>query len=397
MTLSASVYMCLSPIRIRNPNAGMSGMKSTLMKDTTSAFINVPCGVCCECVAVRQMNFVQRIQMESLVNHLFFVTLTYNNEMLPQIGVSSGYSIRYADVSDVQNMFKRLRKRNAFSRPFRFFGVSELGVEKGRPHFHLLICLPKRESDTLPDCLALESLLFREVLHEWRRNVARVWSKKKQRYIPNTRVPDYKPLCTYVRKFVRGKLRSNYDCHYVNPILSDGQEADVAFYVLKYMMKPSDKAQKLQQALHLNLPEEEYESVWSMVKPRHFESDAFGLGQSVKVDGKYVVHPKVLDYLRGCVRRSKKDFNFPQFFSPVKGSHFPLAKYYQGFPEIYSMQDALDFYYSDKNARADNVIIPDDVHVSQLIKKVDDFDKIVKQVDVYQSAMNLEDLFDDSL
>lgn len=113
MTLSTSVYMCLSPIRIRNPNVGMSGMKSTLMKDTTSAFINVPCGVCRECVAVRQMNFVQRIQMESLVNHLFFVTLTYNNEMLPQIGVSSGYLIRYADVSDVQNMFKHSACANA--------------------------------------------------------------------------------------------------------------------------------------------------------------------------------------------------------------------------------------------------------------------------------------------
>lgn len=392
--------MCLSPIRIRNPNAGMKGMASTRLKDTSSAFINVPCGVCSECVAVKQMNFVQRIQMESLTNHLFFITLTYNNEMLPSVGTSTGYTIRYADISDVQDMFKRLRKRNAFGRPFRYFGVSELGSEKGRPHFHLLCCLPKEDSDTLGDCLTFESILFREVLSEWRRNVALAWSKKKQRYVVNTRNPEYKPLCTYVRKMIRGKLRTNYDCHYVNPILSSGQEADVAFYVLKYMMKPSNRVVRLQQALHINLPEDEYEEIWNVVRPRHFESEAFGLGQCVVEAGKcpkYVVHPKVLAYLRDCVIRSKKDFPSPRFYSPVTGASFPLARYYQGFPEIYSVQDALDFYKNDPKRLTDNVSISDDVHVSQLIKKVDDFDKLVKQVSDYDSALNLEDFFDEDI
>ena len=47
---------------------------------------------------------------------------------------STGYSIRFADVTDVQKMFKRLRKKNAFGRPFRYLAVSELGSKKGRPH-----------------------------------------------------------------------------------------------------------------------------------------------------------------------------------------------------------------------------------------------------------------------
>lgn len=125
--------MCISPIRIKNPNLGLVGPNAQF-KDTTSRYINVPCGVCCECVASRQMQMVQRLTIESLVNHLFFCTLTYNNESLPVVSTSTGYDIRYADVSDVQKMFKRLRYRNAFGRPFRYLAVSELGSEKGRPH-----------------------------------------------------------------------------------------------------------------------------------------------------------------------------------------------------------------------------------------------------------------------
>lgn len=125
--------MCLSPIQIKNPNYGLTGF-SAQIKDVSSKFINVSCGVCPQCVANRQMQYVQRLQMEELVNHLFMCSLTYNDESMPKITTSTGYDIRYADVSDVQKMMKRLRKRNAFGRPFRYFGVSELGTKKGRPH-----------------------------------------------------------------------------------------------------------------------------------------------------------------------------------------------------------------------------------------------------------------------
>lgn len=124
--------MCISPIRIRNPNFGINNV-GTKYKDTVSAFINVPCGHCSECVSVRQMGYVQRLQLESVKNHMFFCTLTYNNESMPYLSVN-GRNIRYADVSDVQKMIKRLRKSNVFGRPFRYFGVSELGSLKGRPH-----------------------------------------------------------------------------------------------------------------------------------------------------------------------------------------------------------------------------------------------------------------------
>lgn len=125
--------MCLSPIRIKNPNLGLVG-PNAMYKDTRSHMIDVPCGVCAECIAAKQMQYVQRLQMEELVNHIFFCTLTYNNDSMPKITTSTGFDIRYADVSDVQKMVKRLRKRNAFGRPFRYFAVSELGSQRGRPH-----------------------------------------------------------------------------------------------------------------------------------------------------------------------------------------------------------------------------------------------------------------------
>lgn len=328
--------------------------------------------------------------------------MTYNNDSLPRVTTSTGYDIRFADVSDVQKMMKRLRKRNAFGRPFRYFGVSELGSKRGRPHFHLIFLIPKEDSDRYADCLALESVLFTEVLKEWKRNVAPpIWSAKKGKFIPDVWHPIYQPLCTYVRKFVRGKLRTNFDLHYVNPVLSSGGSADVAFYVLKYMMKPSNRAIRLQQALHLNLEEDEYNDIWKIVRPRHFESEGLGLGQCVKHKENhrvfYEVSPKVLDYLRDCVKRSEgvQDLTMPAFFSPVDGAQRPLAKYFKGHSDIYTMSDFLSFFYKDKKTGSDNVIVHDDRPLNQTVSKIDDFDKKVSNVQFQQTALELDDLFED--
>lgn len=126
--------MCTNPISIPNPNFGCQDKSFGFMKDCVSKYIIVPCGHCPECISNKQMQFVQRIQMEELENHLFFASITYNNEMLPYVSTSTGYDIRFADKRDVQSMMKRLRKSNVFGRPFRYLAVSELGSKKGRPH-----------------------------------------------------------------------------------------------------------------------------------------------------------------------------------------------------------------------------------------------------------------------
>lgn len=267
--------------------------------------------------------------------------------------------------------------------------------------------LPKYDSDDYNDCLNLQDTLFKEVLSEWKRNVAPpVWSEKKGKFIPNTRSPVWKVCCTYVRKFVRGKLRTNYDLHYVNPVLSDGGSADVSFYVMKYMMKPSNRVTRLRQALHLNLPEDEYEDIWSLVRPRHFESEGLGLGQClydkqlVKLNHRihYEVHPKVLEHLRSGIERSKSasDVSSPCFYSPVDGSQKPLARFYKEHSDIYKMSDFLDFFYSERNADPDNVIVHKDWSLNQRVSRIDDFEKKVNNVDFQSSALELDELFDSS-
>lgn len=380
--------MCVSPIRIRNPNLGMTGPNAQF-KDCVSRFINVPCGVCCECVASRQMQMVQRLQVESLVNHLFFCTLTYSNEMLPVVSTSTGYDIRYADIHDLQNLFKRLRNKDAFGRPFRYLAVSELGSSKGRPHFHVLFLVPKYDDDTLDDCMSLQYKMFDAVLSNWVRNYG------------SKRSPDYKPLCKFVRKYVHGRLRTNFDLHYVNPSLSFGGEADVAFYCLKYMLKPSNRLVRLQQALRLNLPDDEYEDIWKLVKCRHVESEGFGLGTSEyhTLSGHRIYHlsDKVSKFLRKGIDLSKTnpDEPIPSFFSPIDGSSRPLAKYYKSREEVFKMQDFLDFFYASKKIDADNVVFQDDVD-NQTDQKIKKFDDNVLNVDFNSSSSELDDLFDDS-
>lgn len=359
--------MCVSPIRIRNPNYGNKSKLISKLSDTSSQFINVPCGHCSECVAVRQMSIIQRVQMEELENHVFFCTLTYNDVAMPVITSSTGYDIRYADVSDVQKMIKRLRKSNAFGRKFRYFGVSELGSSRGRPHFHLLFFLPKLDSDSFNDCLNLEVTLYNAVLHEWRRNLG------------STRKPIWLNCCDYVKRVRNGRVKSTFDLHYVNPRSSDGGTADVGFYVTKYMMKPSDRSERLQSALRLNLDPDEYERIWSIVKCRWFSSLKFGYNDS----------DKVKSYIKKCISDSKLVEDSPKFFNPVSGRSFPLSRYYLNNGDLFSVDDAL-FFNSKKNI-PDNVVI-DDRSLSEKLVSIEKFKKSLSIVDRNDQSYVFEDL-----
>lgn len=268
--------------------------------------------------------------------------------------------------------------------------------------------LPKHEGDTFADCIALENRLFTEVLSDWKSNKTDKFITFRGKVVRDWRHPLWVPNCTYVRKFVNGKLRTSYDLHYVNPVLSSGGVADVGFYVTKYMMKPSDRAVRLQQALHMNLPSDEYEHIWSLVRPRHFESEAFGLGCSdfdvefysngVGLNKKriYRPHPTVLSHLRKGIEGSKHlpGEPIPSIYSPDNGKFVPLAKYYKGRPEVFTMDDFLDFFYASKKVGSDNVVYHDPDDPSQVDKRIDDYRRNLQDVSFQQTAYELDDLFD---
>lgn len=365
--------MCLAPLTIKNPYYH-SKCSSAFLHDTTSQFIYVPCGVCSQCIAVKQMYLVQRVQMESLNSFMFFTTLTYDNSHLPVLTTSTGYDIPFADVSHLQLMFKRLRVNNSFGRPFRYFAVSERGSSdkgSGRPHFHILWFFPRFDGELYCDGLSLNRKFSEIIKDAWCINKG---SDKK---------PIYEPLFEFHQKYYRGKLYSNYDTHFVVPSLSSDGITSLAFYVCKYLLKPNSKEKRLQQAFRLNLPDDEYDYSWNLVKSRSFRSLGFGLG----FDG--VNRDKVIEYLRNCVKRSDRSLGYPCFFSPETGASFPLAPFYKQTPLIYTYKDMLDFKLQD-----DSMIFDPEISSQDFFESAKKFECIQTLVDSKDLTINFNFLFD---
>lgn len=273
------------------------------------------------------MSLVQRCIMETVKNHLFFATLTYNEDMIPRLIINQKI-IKYARYQDLNGVIRRLRKYELFPRPFRYFAVSELGSKRGRPHFHVLFSVPKYDGDDFNTCLGLEQRMFKVLLDNWTR-----------RFGGSSKFPVYLPLCTFQRRIRHGKVSTNFDLHYVNENYSMDGSANVAFYVLKYMLKPSTRARRLQQALRLNLEESEYNRYWSIIKPRYWKSHNFGLGDD----------PDIQKRLRSNIERCKKLYPYPVFVHPLSGATFPLSRYYKGKGEILDLDLATYFAMEQTN------------------------------------------------
>lgn len=351
--------MCVSPVLIKNPNYGKSGLYART-KDTSSLYIKVPCGYCPQCIASRQMKVVQRCIMMCLDYHPFFGTLTYNNDSLPIWTFSNGVSIPFADFRDLTLMFKRIRKNNEFERDFKYFAVSEKG-KKGRPHFHFLLFVRKSPGDDFNSCINLETRLSSLILSEWKRNYGTV------------RNPVYRPLCTYVKKLINGVWKYNFSLEYVFRNSSKSVD-DVSYYVTKYMLKSDLRSVRLQQAMRLNLPEDEYNSAWLKVRPHSQWSKGFGAPDS----------PRVLSYLRRCISSCLLNGEeFPRFLSPA-GKSMPLAGYYKSRGSILPVEDSLKFFENhllNNPGVCDGYYSSDSLSESQINKLEYDFELRKKIVD----------------
>lgn len=239
--------------------------------------------------------------MEELNNHLFMVTLTYRQSMLRHL-VVNGRKLYYADFTDLQKMFKRLRNRG---HKFSYMAVSEYGGKHHRPHFHLLLSVPKNKNDTFHDCLNLEYRLQDLILGEWRRNYG------------SDKAPKYKDLC----QLVITPYGRTFDLHYVNPSLTDNGSSDVGFYVTKYVLKADKWVDRLKSALKLNLEPDKFQEVWKLLRPRVCVSKSFGSYDD----------PDVISHIRKGIDFAKliPDAKFPYFINPVTGQTFPLSPLYQ--------------------------------------------------------------------
>lgn len=95
--------------------------------------VTVPCGKCLGCYIDQSSEWSMRARLE-LRKHKesIFLTLTYNNEHLPEGGLLSR--------SDIQKFLKRLRRHLEPLR-IRYYGCGEYGSAENtyRPHYHLII------------------------------------------------------------------------------------------------------------------------------------------------------------------------------------------------------------------------------------------------------------------
>lgn len=300
---------CSSPITIPNKNLVTyidGSTKASNFVGADSAYIQVPCGHCPDCLRTKQLYIVQRSQAEMIAgNDLYFFTLTYRNKMLPHTKIGDK-TYWHVDQRDVYLMFKRIRKNNLFPAKFKYFLVSEYGGKRNRMHFHGLISMPPlRPNETRAEKIGRGIEIHNIMLNEWRRNIG------------STRNPKWLPLCTYI---VTSQGRRTFDCHYVAPDLSPNAENDVAFYVTKYCLKPNEKMEKLRKYLHINFSSEDYRKYWRKIGPQIWFSRNFGSAN----------HPAVIAHVNKGIDLAIQDKSpYPYFINPIDGKTFPLCTFFR--------------------------------------------------------------------
>lgn len=132
---------CLAPVAAWRVGRTDSGKEKLSFKVPSyipfaSPTYMLPCGKCELCLERKRQDWIRRLELESFLHDSSsFVTLTYNDQYLPDGGVASK--------SDLQKFIKRLRNVprdfNVSFGHFKYFFVSEYGSKHGRPHYHGLI------------------------------------------------------------------------------------------------------------------------------------------------------------------------------------------------------------------------------------------------------------------
>lgn len=106
-----------------------------------TAHLAIPCGGCIGCRAARATQWARRCAHEAkLWDHNTFITLTYDEEHLPNAG--------HLEPDALQRFFKRLRRhrerhRGSLAgdprRSIRYFACGEYGEKNQRPHYHAIL------------------------------------------------------------------------------------------------------------------------------------------------------------------------------------------------------------------------------------------------------------------
>lgn len=323
--------MCVSPRLVKNPYRKLSGKGLNYLHDDLN-YTYVPCGVCPECLATKQLSVVQRLEIESSYSVVYCLMFSYQDKFLPEMCLPTGEVIRCFRRSDIQNMFYRIRHSGVLP-SFKFFYVSEYGGKHHRPHYHMMIFFPDN-----PDYISplFQQLVFDTFLNEWRINLG------------SRRSPVYEPLLIYKKKFVGSRFYRNFDVQLLNK--SYGQDVKAAFYNSKYCVKSSAFVKYLY-ALVVDSHDGDKDSAYSDLRlcmPFRQFSHNFGLpDKNVFPD----LYSSTVDMLRRSISLSISNrLPYPHYYSPFNpGFSAPLARFYYNNPDIVTFDDAVKFIENGKN------------------------------------------------
>ena len=187
--------------------------------------LTIPCNKCTGCRTEHSRQWAMRLvhekkhQEEVEKNRTVFVTLTYNDDYLPQ----SGSLIK----KDFQNFIKRLRNQlldvKGWKPPLRYYAAGEYGEKSSRPHYHAI----------LYNCPLDKLKTYKKKGHK-PLNTSKILSKAWSEYVPpkkGEKEPTFKSMgftswgevtfnsaayvANYVQKKINGKQKDqHYKRHY---------------------------------------------------------------------------------------------------------------------------------------------------------------------------------------
>lgn len=197
-----------------------------------------PCGKCVECLVKRSNEWAYRIMHEAQqYKDNCFITLTYNEEHLPDKGNLSR--------RDLTLFLKRLRKKIG---KFRYFACGEYGAKGNRPHYHIIIFGKTFEDKIYFCCDNKKQKLFRSVTLE------KIWNfgysclgdltfesaKYCAKYMQKSRMLDsdkVKPFTTMSLKPGIGFNSVDFDMLKTDKIYHNGKYISIPRYYIKVLDK----------------------------------------------------------------------------------------------------------------------------------------------------------------
>lgn len=182
-------------------------------------YVEIPCGKCIGCLLKRSREWADRCMMEaSYHEHNSFITLTYNDEHLPEkreiinslTGEISESPYRSLQKEDFQKFMKRLRKA-IHPLKIRYFACGEYGdfENTGRPHYHAIIF-----GYDFPDKVEFKKN-FRNEKYYVSELLQKCWSDVNKNPIGFTTVCDVSwDCCAYVARYCLKKMDNNLSDFY---------------------------------------------------------------------------------------------------------------------------------------------------------------------------------------